>query len=83
MQFVNNFQSVSELTYRNSKTTPYTTPSVFTSTVRSTSVMALLGTLTAKCCRSLLFKPFKGLLRPSWIQGCIGGKRNKRKTDSD
>ncbi|PWA26745.1 hypothetical protein CCH79_00001086, partial [Gambusia affinis] len=68
--------SVSELTYRNSKTTPYTTPSVFTSTVRSTSVMALLGTLTAKCCRSLLFKPFKGLLRPSWIQGCIGAKRH-------
>ncbi|XP_054908375.1 pentatricopeptide repeat-containing protein 2, mitochondrial [Poeciliopsis prolifica] len=50
------------------------------STVRSASVMALLGTLAAKCCRSLLSKPCKGLfcgvLRPSWIQGRIGAKRH-------
>ncbi|MEQ2239323.1 hypothetical protein ILYODFUR_003264 [Ilyodon furcidens] len=50
------------------------------SMVWSLSVMAMLGTLAAKCCRSLLFKPCKGLfsgvLRLGWIQGCIGAKRH-------
>ncbi|KAF6716159.1 Pentatricopeptide repeat-containing protein 2, mitochondrial [Oryzias melastigma] len=42
--------------------------------------MALVGRLGAKCCRSLLFEPFKGRLRgvlaTGWIQSCVVAKRH-------
>ncbi|RVE66020.1 hypothetical protein OJAV_G00122310 [Oryzias javanicus] len=42
--------------------------------------MALVGGLAAKCCRSLLFEPFKGRLRgvlaTGWIQSCVIVKRH-------
>uniref|UniRef100_A0A3Q2Q6X1 Pentatricopeptide repeat domain 2 n=1 Tax=Fundulus heteroclitus TaxID=8078 RepID=A0A3Q2Q6X1_FUNHE len=48
--------------------------------VQSASVMAALGTLAAKCCRSLLSNPGKGLfcgvLRPGWFHGRFEAKRN-------